>query len=94
MAKSYFQVGAEMCYPLKYHFQYMKENDIKEMEVFKAEIEHGTGYFFCHEFDKIGEVNEECGKYCGKYSPRNGKNGRCRFSGYVYTPGKSKILKI
>lgn len=29
---------------------------------------------------------EGCGKECSYYKPRNGKNGRCRFSRNCYEP--------
>jgi hypothetical protein len=82
--KLYFQDYDENCYPIDYHLDYMKENNIKEMDVFKAERETGTGYFFCKEFMEIGETGESCGKMCEKYIPNNGKNGRCKHYGYVY----------
>lgn len=84
MAKYYFQKDAEMCYTLDYHRNYMKENGLKEMDVFEAKIEHGTGYFFCREFMLLSEVGESCGKVCEKYAPLNGKNGRCKHYGNVY----------
>jgi len=92
--KLYFQKDEEMAYSLQYHLDYMKENDIKEMEVFEAKIEYVKGFFFCKEFGSMGEVGEGCGKICIEYSPRNGKSGRCKHSGHLYSPGKSKILKI
>jgi hypothetical protein len=93
--KLYFLKHGEYAYSLSYFKEYMRNNAINEMEVFEAEIEHGTCYFFCHEFNEIGEVGEGCGNKCKKYVPRNGKNGRCKFSGPVYSPSeKSIILKI
>ena len=65
--KLYFQENDEMAYPLQYHLDYMKENDIKEMEVYQAEIEYVIGFFFCHEFSLVGEIGESCGKECEKY---------------------------
>lgn len=94
MAKYYFKNDNEMCYTLDYHLQYMAENDIKEMEVFEAEMDIKSGYFYCSELMEVGEVGEGCGKECHLYNPRNGKNGRCRFSKNCYSPGKSKILKL
>lgn len=99
MSKYYFQENDENCYTLKYHKEYMKENDLKEMKVFKAVIEKGTGYFFCKIFESVGEsgtgwFDSDCGKMCEHYKPRNGKNGRCRFSAGVYEEGEMKILKI
>ena len=95
MEKYYFQKDAEMCYTLQYHLDFMKENEIKEMEVFEAEIERGTGFFYCREFMQIGEIGEGCGKSCDKYSPRNGKSGICKHSGNVYEQTeKKKVLTL
>lgn len=95
MPKLYFKNDSECCYPLQYHYDYMKENGISEMVVFEAKRETGTGYFFCQEFLEVGEVGESCGKSCEQYAPRNGKNGRCKHSGYVYEQTDiSKTLKL
>jgi hypothetical protein len=90
--KYYFQKYDENCYPLSYHLDYMKENDIKEMEVFEAKAEFGTGMFFCRKYGEIGETNGTCGKLCGCYIPNNGKNGRCKFYGYTYEQTDKKII--
>jgi hypothetical protein len=79
------------CYTMADHIEYMRENEIPEMTVNLAKIEFGTGYFFCREFQDIGEVGESCGKQCKKYIPRNGKNGRCKHSGNCY--GKTNVTK-
>ena len=95
MTKKYFQKDDESCYSLQYHIDYMKENNITELEVFEAKAEFGTGYFYCKEFFDVGEVGEGCGKECKSYSPMNGKTGRCRHSGYVYEQtDKIKIITI
>lgn len=44
----------------------------------------GDDYFFCRKNGEVGEVGQGCGKQCDDYAPRNGKNGRCRHSGYCY----------
>ncbi len=82
--KHYFQNNDENCYTLDYHKEYMKDNDIKEMVVYEAKIERGTGYFYCREFMEIGEVGNSCGKVCDKYAPMNGKSGKCNHFGNVY----------
>ena len=95
MAKLYFQDDDENCYNIQHHIDYMKENEIKEMKVFEAKPEHGTGMFFCKEYSEVGEVNGTCGKMCDKYMPRNGKSGICKYHGFVFEQtDKSKIIKI
>jgi hypothetical protein len=62
----------------------MKEEGIDEIELIEAEMEAGTGYFYCTQYGECGIVGESCGKFCDEYKPRNGKNGRCRFSANTY----------
>jgi len=93
--KLYFQEKAESCCTLSWHYKYMKENNIKEMIVFEAERDTNIDYFYCTFYDEIGEKNEGCGKRCDEYNPRNGKNGRCNYSGHCYSPtDKFKLLKL
>lgn len=84
MAKLYFLgVGEDICYQIDHWKDYMLTNGLKSLELFEAKIEYGTGYFFCREFQEVGESGN-CGKACDKYQPNNGKNGRCNHYGYVY----------
>jgi Uri superfamily endonuclease len=85
--KLYFQKDAEMCYPLYWHLDYMKENNIKEMQVFRAKVEHESGMFFCRFMEQIGEKNGTCNKKdCDTYVPKNGIKGRCFHYGFCYEP--------
>ena len=92
--KYYFQEDETRCYLLKYHLDYMKENDIKEMVVYEAIRETEIGLFYCTFFNETGEVGEGCGKECKEYKPRNGKSGRCCYSGHFYKQGKEKTLTL
>jgi hypothetical protein len=95
--KLYFSnLNDGLCCCLKDHKQFMIENDIKEMEVFEAKIEYGNGLFYCSKIDEVGGVGNGCGEFfCDKYSPRNGKNGRCRFSGHTYEQTEiKKTIKL
>lgn len=95
--KLYFQneEDDEWAYSLQHHLDYMKENEIAEMEVFEAVIMRGSGFFYCHENNAVGDSSEKtCGKFCETYQPRNGKSGNCKNHGRVYEQGKSKILKL
>lgn len=95
MTGYYFQEHDERCYPKQYHLDYMQENRIKEMTVFEAKRETGTGMFYCKEYDEVGEVGEDCGKMCPHYKPLNGKSGRCKHSGFLYEQTEKSItLKI
>lgn len=75
----------DTCYTVERHLQYMRENRIKEMDIFLAKRETDSGYFFCKHFNEVGEKSEGgCGKMCKAYKPKNGKSGACKFNGYVY----------
>lgn len=93
--KLYFSEYEEHALNLSSWKEYAKENNIKEMELFEAEVDYNTGYFWCDIFWEIGESGEGCGKMCEKYIPRNGKNGRCRFHKNTYSQtDKIKLLKL
>lgn len=93
--KLYFSNYEDTCTTIKVHKEYMQENGIKEMEVFEAKAEHGTGYFWCSEFQAIGELGQGCGKFCINYQPRNGRTGICRHYRLPYEQtDKKKIIRI
>ena len=96
MSKFYFsKLDDERCYRLNTIKALMDDAGINELEITEAKRVTGEDYFFCTMFDDIGEVGE-CGKLqCSEYKPRNGKNGRCRYSGYCYEKTDVKrIIKI
>lgn len=86
----------EMCYPISSHIKHMVENQIKEMDIYLAERETESHFFYCKHFFQVGEKSEQtCGKNCEAYQPRNGKSGVCKFSGFVYEKtDKCFTLKI
>jgi hypothetical protein len=93
--KYYFESSdSELCYTKDHFIELIRENEIKEMTVYPAKIEYGTGYFFCVQFNEISDLGE-CGTLCEEYKPRNGKNGRCRFHSNCYVPEDKPVkLKI
>ena len=82
MKNYFFESDSEICYPEFYFKDYMKREGISELKVFEAKRETNTGYFWCKVNLEIGEVGEGCGNICPDYKPRNGKKGRCLFSGF------------
>lgn len=52
--KLYFRANAELCFPLSYHREIMKENEEKEITLYEAKRETGVPYFFCKEFQELG----------------------------------------
>jgi hypothetical protein len=90
--KYYFDDNdGEYSHNLQFYKDLIKDNNLKELKLFEASVVKGTNMFFCKKLGEIGEVGQDCGKMCGNYSPRNGKNGRCRFSGHVYEPNEDKV---
>lgn len=94
--KLYFREdNDENGYPLAGILRQMKDEGINELKIFEAEMERGSGYFYCTFHNECGETKQSCGKQCDEYKPRNKKNGRCRFSNNVYEQtDKMKILKL
>lgn len=96
MSKLYFCEAIDdlRCMGLATIRQYMKEHGVKRIEITEARRITGEGYFFCKEFQDIGESRDGCGILCDKYKPNNGKNGRCKHYGYCYEPtDKTRIIK-
>ncbi len=86
MAKLYFSRNDdERCYPVDYWKDYLIKNELNKIDLFEAKIDTGSGHFFCKIHQEVGDTNEgSCGKIYDHYQPRNGKNGRCRYSGNCY----------
>jgi len=97
MSKYYYDESCESMATLKSWREFMIENDIRELKLFEAKVEYGTGYFICTVFDEIeiSEVGNCSNKFCDKYEPRNGIKGICNHYGYTYEQtDKVKILKL
>ena len=93
--KYYFRhKDSERCYTKDDLFDlFWSDEDITEMQVYPAKMMIGEPFAFCSEFGESIETRTgDCGKFCDKYSPRNGKNGRCRFSYNCYEPADEPII--
>lgn len=73
---------------------YMETNLLNEITVHPAVMDLKSDYFYCSEYGECGVVGESCGEQCDSYEPRNGKNGRCRYSLNLYTPDLEKEIII
>jgi len=92
--KLYFREDdEEVCYTKKQIIEDMKEDGINELKIIEAKRMTGEPYFWCTFFQKPGEVGQTCGRFCPEYKPRNGKNGRCRYSGHCYEP-TDKVITL
>lgn len=97
MAKKYFtEEDSEFCYEESFYQDLMKEEGLTEIEVFEAERETGSDFFWCREYGAAFEKSDNaCGvSECESYTPRNGKNGICKHNSYCYTPIKKVTLKL
>ncbi len=81
MEKFYFKYrDSEICKTKDYFIDYMKNNNLNEIEVYKAEPEKVTGIFWCQVECFCGDDSADtCGKQCLNYEPRNKVSGRCRY---------------
>ena len=97
MSKLYFsKLDDERCYRLNTIKALMDDAGINEMEITEAKRITGEPFFYCTKYKAMSEVGDTCSRlWCADYSPRNGKNGRCRYSGYCYEKTDVKrIIKI
>ena len=96
--KLYFsKLDDERCYTLYDIINDANNCGLDEIEVSEAKRVTGQGFFYCMKYKYLVDSRETsiCGKLCEDYSPRNGKNGRCRYSSYCYEPtDKKRIIKI
>ena len=89
---------SEICYTKEYFNDYMRENNIKQYDVYKGISERiGGGIFWCKEHSFCGgDTNDTCGKKnCKNYSPRNKISGVCKHhTSWLYTHGDIITLKL
>lgn len=78
----------ESCRPLSVIRKYIQDMQLKQITIYPALMMIGEPYFFCSFHGECGSSDEDspCGLACGSYEPRNGKNGRCRYSKNCYEP--------
>ena len=94
MSKYYFlDLEDEICYTLEYVKDLIREQDIKEKEVYEAKLETSSEYMYCKVEGDIGEKGY-CGKDCKWYEARNGISGNCKFNRGVYEHGKKVLIKV
>ena len=51
----FFEKNAILCYTIEYHILKMKENDLKEIDLYLAERENFPDMFYCKMFNEVGE---------------------------------------
>lgn len=88
------EVDPEFCYTLESIKDQilLDRKDLDETILIQAKVDTGNGFYYCREFQAVGESGDGCGIQCKEYSPRNGKNGRCRHHANTYTHGDKKFL--
>ena len=86
---------SERCHERSYFVSDMKDAGIKEMIVYKAKQMPTKDFFWCTEWGDAMETGDPyCGNSCDGYSPRNNKNGRCRFHTHCHEPGEKVTIKL
>lgn len=93
--KLYFHKGGddESCHDLE-HFKNIGETQTSAIILELMQIEYNADYFWCTEDSDIySHEDADCGCNCKCYRPRNGKNGRCRFSRNPYE-GSGKFFRL
>jgi len=98
MKKKYYfcdLMDDENCFDYQEIVEFCNENNLNQITVFEAKRVTGEGVFYCDFFNTSGYVEDSgCGRFCEKYEPLNGKNGRCKHSKYCYERGKKINLKM
>lgn len=101
MSKYYFRNNNDVfCYTISAIKEQMKNEGISKLEVIEAKRDVGTNFFYCTEYNTIGEkipaaCLDNCGKECNLYTPRNGKSGICKHSRNTYSKtDNKKTIKI
>jgi len=84
-------INEDSCFTLNYWKNKARELNT-DIRLEGAKILYGENFFWCSHFLEVGETSESCGIFCDHYSPRNGKNGRCRFHKNTYEPNGKKYL--
>lgn len=90
----FYNYGDSHCIDLESIKERIDDDGLKEREVYLAEKSVGEGFFYCKKFGEVGESGEGCGNQCKEYKPRNGKSGRCTYSGHAYNYGEKTLIKI
>ena len=87
--EKYYFLADYTCYNYQGIVAYAREHKLNSITVREAEKITGQGFFWCKLYQEAGFTGDSgCGTNCPDYQPRNGKNGRCKYSGYCYEPGE------
>ena len=95
----YFLNGdSEICYNIDHFKNFMKENDLTELDVFKAiPTIIGGGVFWCQKHSFCGDgTSDYCGNNnCKDYQPRNKISGVCKHHRHwLYDAGDKITLRL
>lgn len=95
--KLFFEKDGEICRTIKHWKCIMRERGLTQLHLFEAKIVYGESFFWCSWYQEVGDrdYDRPCGRSCEKYTPRNGKSGRCVHHKNTYEPTDRKItLKL
>lgn len=90
------QDGEEFCYPLEDHIATLEFAENNEIILFEAVRDFGGDGMWCmQEGEVVYRGENDCGRMCHNYKPRNGKNGICKELTWCFkqTGKKFKLTK-
>lgn len=82
------------CYEKSTIKELIKDLGLTEKVCFTAIKDEIADHIYCKEYRQVGSKSESCGKECPKYTPRNGKNGVCKFHSPCYEHDKEILIKV
>lgn len=93
MKKYFIEIEDETCGDIEVVKDFMRSNDMVQLDVFEAKRDVGSDFFFCRDSWEAGEKGY-CGASCNSYEPRNKKNGICIHNAPVYDTGEKVTIKL
>lgn len=99
MRKLFFKdLDDEFCFEIDDIKEYMRDNNLNELTVYKAIPDIiGGGIFWCKKHRFCGDGTADyCGREnCEDYEPRNKISGVCKHHRHVlYVPGEKVTIKL
>lgn len=88
-------ISDEFAYTLERIKEKMLDFELNEVLAYKAVREYNSDFFYCKQFGEVcAKHSFTCSKECKEYTPKNGKNGCCKYVGYLYVKGEELIISI
>jgi len=88
------ELDDEHCYTKEIILAAMREAGISELKVYTTKKDDIPDYFYCKAVQDIANKGECGNNQCYDYTPRNGKNGICKYYGFFHEQDKELTFKI